>query len=54
MRGLVDLPTEGELDPAGGQVIADRAGVRDGAGEAVQLRHHEGVAISADCGKGLV
>jgi hypothetical protein len=35
--GAVDLPAEGELDAAGGEVVADRAGVGHGAGEPVAL-----------------
>jgi hypothetical protein len=51
--GVVDLPAERQLDAAGGEVVADRAGVGHGPGEPVELRHHERVA-GADGGEGLV
>jgi hypothetical protein len=38
------LYAEGELDAAGDEGVADVAGVGDGAGEPVELRHDEGVA----------
>ena len=49
----MDLPAEGELDATGGEVIADSAGVGDGAGKPVELRHDEGVS-GANGGQCLV
>ena len=43
VAGAVDVPAEGQADAPGGQGIADVAGVRDRAGEPVQLGDHQGV-----------
>ena len=50
---VVDLPTEREPDASGGEVVADRAGIRHRASQPVQFRHDEGVP-GADGGEGLV
>ena len=47
------LPAEGEADAAGGQGVADVAGVGDRAGEPVEFGHDQGVA-GAHGGQGLV
>jgi len=49
---VVDLPAEGEPDAAGGQRIADLPGIRHRAGQPVEFRNHEGVALSHS-GEGL-
>ena len=53
VAGVVDGAAEGELDAAGDQGVADVAGVGDGAGEPVELGHHQGVT-GPDGGQGLV
>jgi len=51
--GVVDLPAEREFDTADSQVVADRSGVRDRAGEPVEFLHDEGVTFP-DGSEGLV
>jgi hypothetical protein len=51
--GVVDAPAEGQADAAGDQCVADVAGVRDRAGEPVELGHDQSVA-GAHGGQGLV
>jgi hypothetical protein len=50
---VIDGAAEGELDTAADKGVADVAGVGDGAREAVELGHDEGVA-GTDGGQGLV
>jgi hypothetical protein len=42
--GVIDAPAEGQADAAGDQCVADVAGVRDRAGEPVELGHDQSVA----------
>ena len=42
----MDRPAEVQLDLAGGELVRDVASVWQGAGEAVELGHHEGVALA--------
>jgi hypothetical protein len=51
--GVVNLPAEGELDAAGGEIVADSPSVGYRARETVEFRDHECVAFSHG-GEGLV
>jgi hypothetical protein len=50
---VVDLPAEGEPDPADGQRVADLPGMRHRAGKPAELLNHEGVALPRG-GEGLI
>ena len=49
----MDIVAQGELHPLGLQLIGDVAGIGNRPRQAVQLRHHQGVAL-AHCGHGLI
>lgn len=42
--GIMDGSAEVELDLAGGELVSDVASIGEGAGEPIELGHHEGVA----------
>src|SRR5664279_2204260 len=44
---VVDGAADAESDPSGGQFVGDRPGVWEGAGEAVEFGHDQGVAVPA-------
>jgi hypothetical protein len=50
--GVVDRPAQAQADLPGGELVGDRAGIRQRPGQSVELGHHQGVPGST-CGQGL-